>query len=204
ADEPANKDYEPHLIADKDRAGQYGINPAIKPVRAARTKSSPEKETQTSGVVSFGKEKLIFSGLNPQQREAVQNTDSALIIVAGPGTGKTRTLSHRIAYLIDQVGVSPESILAITFTNKAAREMNDRLSKLLSPQQSKGICVQTFHAFGMWLLRQEGERFGLTPAFSVLSESNRKDLFKTIYPDFIEREVNARLEQISLAKNQLL
>ena len=95
------------------------------------------------------------------------------MIVAGPGTGKTRTLTVRIAYLILEKGVAPENILAITFTNKAAGEMRERLSGLLGDEIAGRVTIKTFHAFGAMLLRQHAERLGLSPEFVILAEEDR-------------------------------
>lgn len=98
--------------------------------------------------------KTILSGLNLQQQEAAVCTDQPLLILAGPGTGKTRTLTHRIAYLITEKGVSPQSILAITFTNKAAREMAERLERLVGIETARQMTIKTFHALGAMILRE--------------------------------------------------
>jgi DNA helicase-2/ATP-dependent DNA helicase PcrA len=146
----------------------------------------------------------LLAGLNPQQREAVLCLDRPLIIIAGPGTGKTRTLTYRIAYLIAAQGVSPDSILAITFTNKATTEMADRLTVLVGPETGQRITIKTFHAFGTMILRQEAAQAGLDPAFSISSEQDRRTLLKQIEPDLSERDINQYLEAISAAKNDLL
>ncbi|MFN8485948.1 MAG: UvrD-helicase domain-containing protein [Caldilineaceae bacterium] len=143
-------------------------------------------------------------GLNPEQQAAVLCTDTPLIIVAGPGTGKTRTLTYRIAYLITEQGVAPETILAITFTNKAAEEMAQRLTALLGAAIAGRITIKTFHAFGALLLHEAGEQIGLSPTFGICSEEDRLALFKQLVPDLSEKEVKQILEQISVAKNQLL
>jgi DNA helicase-2/ATP-dependent DNA helicase PcrA len=146
----------------------------------------------------------LLSDLNPQQRQAVLCTDVPLIIVAGPGTGKTRTLTHRIAYLITAKGVAPEHILAITFTNKAAEEMANRLTHLLGEDVSRRIVIRTFHAFGVMLLREAGKHIDLTADFAIVSEADRHALLKQLHPDLSERELHQHLDDISAAKNQLL
>ncbi len=118
----------------------------------------------------------LLDGLNPEQRAAVHCTDAPLVIVAGPGTGKTRTLTVRIAHLILEKGVAPENILAITFTNKAAGEMRERLSGLLGDEIAGRVTIKTFHAFGAMLLRQYAEQLGLSPEFVILSEEDRADV----------------------------
>ena len=115
----------------------------------------------------------ITSGLNDEQRAAVLCTDAPLVIVAGPGTGKTRTLTVRIAHLILEKAVAPESVLAITFTNKAAGEMRERLDGLLGAEIAGRVTIKTFHAFGAMLLRQHAARLGLSPDFVILTEEDR-------------------------------
>ncbi len=150
------------------------------------------------------KDNDILSGLNEQQKEAVLCIDHPLVIVAGPGTGKTRTLTHRIAFLISEKKVEPENILAITFTNKAAEEMQARLIKLMNKGTAGKITIKTFHAFCTMVLREEAESAGLNPSFIICSEDDRKTLLKQSMPKQSEKEVNQYLEKISSAKNQLL
>lgn len=145
-----------------------------------------------------------LDGLNDEQRTAVDCTDRSVIIVAGPGTGKTRTLTVRIAHLIRAKGVAPEAILAITFTNKAAEEMAHRLQGLLGQVTADRITVRTFHALGALILHEAGEAIGISPTFAICSEEDRRTLLKQILPDQSEKEINQRLTQIATAKNALL
>lgn len=143
----------------------------------------------------------ILDALNPAQRAAVLTTDRPLIIVAGPGAGKTRTLTARIAHLIDEKGVAPEAILAITFTNKAAGEMAERLRGMVGPEITGRITIQTFHAFGAHLLRRYADRLALDPAFVLLCDEERAALARAAFPDLNQREISHLLDLISAAKN---
>ena len=143
---------------------------------------------------------LYVSGLNAEQHAAVLCTDVPLLIVAGPGTGKTRTLTVRIAYLILEKEVAPENILAITFTNKAAGEMRERLGGSGGREVAGRVTIKTFHAFGAMLLRQHGERVGLSPEFVILAEEDRAALLRQACPELKQAEVDAALAQISAAK----
>ena len=150
------------------------------------------------------KDNNILYGLNEQQKEAVLCIGHPLVIVAGPGTGKTRTLTHRIAYLISEKSIQPENVLAITFTNKAAEEMQNRLTKLLNKDTVNKITVKTFHAFCATMLREEAEKIGFNTTFTICSEDDRKALLKKCQPKLADKKVNQYLERISSAKNQLL
>ena len=112
----------------------------------------------------------ILDPLNPAQKEAVLHQGSHLLIVAGPGTGKTMTLTHRIAYQIRSGLASAEEILSLTFTNKAAAEMRKRLAALLPDEHRAQITVSTFHAFCLQVLREKGSVLGLPAEFGLLSE----------------------------------
>ncbi|MGQ9512421.1 UvrD-helicase domain-containing protein [Thermodesulfitimonas sp.] len=115
--------------------------------------------------------------LNPEQRAAVCHTTGPLLVLAGAGSGKTRVLTYRIAYLIREAGVRPENILAITFTNKAAREMRARAERLL-PYQAADLWVMTFHAACLRILRREIQHLGRSPEFVVYDEDDRRVLIK--------------------------
>ncbi len=142
--------------------------------------------------------------LNDEQLAAVQCVDRPLIIAAGPGTGKTRTLTVRIAHIMRTLGAQPESILAITFTNKAAGEMGERLTGLLGSDMAQRLTIKTFHAFGAHLLRRYGDRLGLPPDFAIAGEHDRLALLRQTRPDLSEAQAARCLDAISSAKNRLV
>ncbi|MDO8926543.1 MAG: UvrD-helicase domain-containing protein [Sideroxyarcus sp.] len=114
----------------------------------------------------------MLSKLNPTQREAVKHLGSPLLVLAGAGSGKTRVITHKLAYLIDECGYSPRNIAAITFTNKAAREMSERIGKLLGGRDAKGLTISTFHALGMQILREEAPLLGYKKQFSIFDTAD--------------------------------
>ncbi len=114
----------------------------------------------------------MLSKLNPTQRQAVKYLDGPLLVLAGAGSGKTRVITHKLAYLIEQCGYAPHNIAAITFTNRAANEMRERVSKLLTGRDAKGLTVSTFHALGMQILRMEAELLGYKKQFSVFDSAD--------------------------------
>ncbi|MEV4292059.1 DNA helicase PcrA [Nonomuraea bangladeshensis] len=121
----------------------------------------------------------MLDGLNPQQREAVIHHGSPLLIVAGAGSGKTRVLTHRIAYLLAERDVHPGEILAITFTNKAAKEMKERIDKLIGPR-SRAMWVMTFHSACMRILRREAKRLGFPSSFSIYDQADSQRLMAMV------------------------
>ncbi len=145
--------------------------------------------------------------LNPQQREAVETVDGPLLIMAGAGSGKTRVLTHRIAYLIATGKAAPWSILAITFTNKAAREMQERVAKLAGPS-AQDIWVSTFHSMCVRILRRDIERIGFTSGFTILDSTDQlsvvKSCLKDLNIDAKKFDPKAIQSAISSAKNELV
>src|SRR5437588_10135206 len=131
-----------------------------------------EGPPRIDGVASDVTESPLLEGLNPVQREAVLHTEGPVLIVAGAGSGKTRALTHRIAYLIREKGVSPYEILAITFTNKAAQEMSERVEGLLGTRIAKGMWILTFHSACARILRREHTHLGVPSHFSIYDEAD--------------------------------
>lgn len=149
----------------------------------------------------------LLDGLNPQQKEAVVHQGGPLLIVAGAGSGKTRVLTHRIAYLLAERHVHPGEILAITFTNKAAREMKDRVDKLIGPR-SKAMWVMTFHSACVRILRREAKRLGFTSSFSIYDQADSQRLMAMVCREmdldpkrYPPRSFSA---QVSNMKNELI
>ena len=114
----------------------------------------------------------MLSKLNPSQYEAVKYLDGPLLVLAGAGSGKTRVITHKLAYLIEQCGYAPRNIAAITFTNKAANEMRERVGKLLTGHNAKGLTICTFHALGMQILREEASLLGYKKQFSIFDSAD--------------------------------
>ncbi len=197
--------------AEEQRSG--GVTPDLFSVAEAPTTYAPSDAIRNTQCVSSRStpvgDATLLAGLNDQQRAAVLCTDRPLVIVAGPGTGKTHTLTVRIAYLILEQSVAPENVLAITFTNRAAGEMRERLEGLLdspkplgSPQTLKvsHITIKTFHAFGAMLLREHAARLGLSPDFAILAEEDRAALLRQACPELKQSEAEDALARISAAK----
>ena len=160
-------------------------------------------DSQASAEAAGGKQTAWFEQLNPAQQAAAAHTETPLAIVAGPGTGKTRTLTVRIAYLIEKLGVSPSTILAVTFTNRAAEEMQERLADLLGAERSGRITVCTFHQLGASLLQEFGEAICVNQTFTILADADRQMLLKRACPELSTRELRSALEAISARKNGL-
>ncbi len=113
-----------------------------------------------------------MSGLNPQQREAIHYLDGPLLVLAGAGSGKTRVITQKIAYLVQDCGFQSRNIAAITFTNKAAKEMQERIGKILSPAQAGDLQISTFHSLGVRILREEAKALGYKPRFSIFDSAD--------------------------------
>ncbi|MFC4803052.1 DNA helicase PcrA [Neobacillus sp. GCM10023253] len=149
----------------------------------------------------------LINGLNPEQQKAVKATDGPLLIMAGAGSGKTRVLTHRIAYLIVEKRVNPYNILAITFTNKAAREMKERIAKMMGGAAEE-IWISTFHSMCVRILRRDIDRIGFNRNFTILDSSDQQSVIKGILKekniDPKKFDPRAILGSISSAKNELI
>ncbi|WP_246942896.1 DNA helicase PcrA [Bacillus pinisoli] len=149
----------------------------------------------------------LLSGLNPSQQEAVKATDGPLLIMAGAGSGKTRVLTHRIAYLMAEKEVAPWNILAITFTNKAAREMKDRVAKIVGGAAEE-IWISTFHSMCVRILRRDIDRLGYNRNFTILDTTDQLSVIKNVLKDQNldpkKFEPRSLLGSISSAKNELV
>ncbi|PKO82827.1 MAG: ATP-dependent DNA helicase Rep [Betaproteobacteria bacterium HGW-Betaproteobacteria-11] len=141
--------------------------------------------------------------LNPAQRAAVLHVDSPLLVLAGAGSGKTRVISHKIAYLVNDYGISPAHIAAITFTNKAAKEMQERARGLLGAR-AEALLVSTFHALGVRILRQEARALGMKPGFSILDAADTTAVFRELAGDADKARLRLLQTRISLWKNALV
>ncbi|MGI8680972.1 MAG: UvrD-helicase domain-containing protein, partial [Mycobacteriales bacterium] len=149
----------------------------------------------------------LLEGLNPQQRAAVLHEGGPLLVVAGAGSGKTRVLTHRIAHVLGTRGAQPGEILAITFTNKAAGEMKERVASLVGPR-ARGMWVSTFHSACVRILRAEAKKLGMSSSFSIYDAGDSQRLMTLVSRDldldpkrFPARSLAA---QMSTLKNDLV
>ena len=150
----------------------------------------------------------LLAGLNPQQRAAVESRADALLIVAGAGSGKTSVLTRRIARLLRDRELWPSQILAITFTNKAAGEMRERVGQLIGRDAAEGMWISTFHSACVRILRREAQQFGFTQAFTIYDSADSRALIKRIVKDLqadtLGLTVSAAAGKISRLKNELI
>lgn len=150
----------------------------------------------------------LLKGMNKEQREAVVTTEGPLLIMAGAGSGKTRVLTHRIAYLMVEKQVYPSKILAITFTNKAAREMRERIDNILGEGTTASMWVSTFHSMCVRILRRHIDQLGLSKSFTILDAADQltavKNVLKQQNIDTKRYEPRSLLHAISAAKNECI
>lgn len=146
----------------------------------------------------------MLNTLNAPQREAVKYLDGPLLVLAGAGSGKTRVITQKISYLIDEAGYSPKEIAAITFTNKAALEMRERVGKLMQGKNIKGLTIATFHSLGLQMLRQEASLLGYKPQFSILDSSDSFKIVADILATTDKQLLKKTQWQISAWKNAFI
>ncbi|HBT82800.1 MAG TPA: ATP-dependent DNA helicase Rep, partial [Desulfuromonas sp.] len=150
----------------------------------------------------------LLAPLNPCQRDAVRQVDGPLLILAGAGSGKTRTVTHRVAWLIRERGVAPWQILAVTFTNKAAKEMKERVEHLVGRKNCKGIVLSTFHSLGVRVLKRDIERLGYKKNFSIYSTADQvglvRQIVREVNTDSKKYDAESIIWRISGAKNKLI
>ena len=189
------------LFKDDDLFGS--AEPVVRETRQPEAESVPYAARYSNSRIK----PISLDGLNPMQREAAEHVDGPLLVVAGAGSGKTRVLTHRIAHLISNHGVSPMNILAITFTNKAAGEMKHRVESLIGPV-AKSMWVSTFHSACVRILRVHAERIGYPKTFSIYDQADAQRLTGYVIRDmgldvkrFTPRAVHA---VISNWKNELV
>lgn len=133
----------------------------------------------------------LLEKLNDKQREAAAQVDGSILILAGAGSGKTRTITYRIANMIENVGINPYSILAVTFTNKAAKEMRERVESLIG-EEAKKCTISTFHSFGVKLLRMYAKELGYDSNFTIYDGDDQKRIVKTILKEYGLEKINDR------------
>ncbi len=146
----------------------------------------------------------MLSGLNPPQRAAVQYLDGPLLVLAGAGSGKTRVITHKIAWLLRECAYRADAVAAITFTNKAAREMQERVGRLLEGVSARGLTVTTFHSLGLRLLREEAAHAGLKPRFSIFDAADAGAIVADILKTTDKALIRQTATRISAWKNALL
>ncbi|WP_448318621.1 DNA helicase PcrA, partial [Streptomyces sp. CO7] len=188
-------EHAPEPIPDDLFAGRFDVPPA----RDAHYRDGAPRPALSGAA--------LLEGLNENQRDAVTHAGSPLLIVAGAGSGKTRVLTHRIAYLLAERGVHPGQILAITFTNKAAGEMKERVEQLVGPRAS-AMWVMTFHSACVRILRRESKRLGFTSSFSIYDAADSKRLMALVCRDldldpkrFPPKSFSAKISNL---KNELI
>lgn len=142
---------------------------------------------------------IIVNNLNPRQKEAVLYIDGPCLVLAGAGSGKTSVITRKITYLIEQCGIPARHIAALTFTNKAAREMKERVSKLVKGQAARGLTVSTFHNLGLNIIRREHKALGFKPGFSIFDAEDARTLLK----ELMLKDGELDSDHLDLVQNQI-
>src|SRR5690606_32293887 len=145
-----------------------------------------------------------LQSMNPSQREAVLYLNGPCLVLAGAGSGKTRVITQKIAYLINECGYDARGIIALTFTNKAAREMAERIQQSVEKKRLKGLTISTFHALGVRFLREEAVQAGLKPGFSILDSTDALSVIQELLATTDKGRLRTVQQQISLWKNALI
>lgn len=145
----------------------------------------------------------LLENLNQQQKQAVLINRGSLLVFAGAGSGKTRVITTKIAYAIENNLAFPSQILAVTFTNKACREMAERVASLIGEEKASKICIKTFHSFGVWLLRRFGEKVGLTKDFTIYDDKDSAALLAQCFPNDPKKEIDQAAKQIATLKDRM-
>ena len=149
----------------------------------------------------------LLSQLNDSQREAVEYCDGASLVIAGAGSGKTRVLTYKIAYLMEEKGLKPWNILALTFTNKAAREMRERIGKLVGQEKASKLRMGTFHSVFASILRFEADKIGYVSNYTIYDQSDARSLLKSLIKEMaLDEKVykpSSLNDIISTAKNRV-
>lgn len=167
-----------------------------------------DAQSVTEGLNDYAQSDPLLAGLTAPQQQAVVHLDGPLLVLAGPGSGKTRVITRRVAHLIQRCGIAPWNVLAITFTNKAAAEMGERVAALLTERQAKAVTISTFHSLCARLLRQYADKLGLPPGYSIYDTSDQKRAMKQALEELDISTKNFppanTLSTISNAKNELI
>src|SRR5690606_11002466 len=166
--------------------------------RAMAAGSRPSRNLIMSDSATIG------HGLNPAQKEAVLYLDGPCLVLAGAGSGKTRVITQKIAYLLRECGYMGRNVVALTFTNKAAREMDERVKTLVDRKLAKGLTISTFHSLGVRMLREEARHAGLKPQFSILDADDAMAIIQELLATTDRGRLRAVQSIISLWKNALL
>ncbi|CCH28015.1 UvrD-helicase domain-containing protein [Actinosynnema sp. NPDC047251] len=173
---PATRTPATRTPATQAPATQAPATPARSAPRATPVQPAPDVPTPDKSTVDG---KSLLDGLDPEQRAAASADGGPLLIIAGPGTGKTRTLTHRIAHLVTERGVAPEECLAITFTRRAAEEMAERLAAL-APGHARRLTVATFHSLGVRILREHHAAAGLSAGFGIADPDRQREVARSV------------------------
>lgn len=144
----------------------------------------------------------LLSSLNEMQKEAVLDFNNPLLVLAGAGSGKTRVITSKIAYAIKEMNYSPYRILAVTFTNKAAKEMRERINSMIPDENIAGLEMRTFHSFGAYVLRRYGSKIGLNDSFTIYDDEDSLNLLCNAFPDEKKGDLREYMKQISKAKDK--